>query len=889
MTPASPRLGLLSAIGLLALSLPAQILNPAPGEEIGRVEQISVESGQLDNLSEFAAPLWERRFKRPGASFLQLEFDRYELPPGSWVEVTSMVDMDTEVFDAEAIETSQRNTSYFNGDELRVRLFGGPLTRENFVSFKGLGVGKHNIVLSPMTICGTVDNRIPSSDARVARIILRYANNKISWCTAWLIDPQNTFVSAGHCMANSSANGALTTVTAQFGVPASTSTGGLVNPPATRQYVWLGSSSAHRRWENGGRGKDWAVFKTNKNATTDRYPGFVQGDYFRLSTILPATSSTLRVTGHGTDTTNTRNGVQQTHTGPYQQRIGTTDEIRYRVDTEGGNSGSPVIKTVGSTEYSIAVHTHGGCASSGTTSANAGTYTGRTSFVNGRNAMLTTGRCDLEPSSVTRSSPTIAPGSTFTVGSRIYNRGTIDVPETTTSTYYISTNNVISSGDTLLANFTTSKLAVNASEYHSTSVQLPSGYSAGTRYIGVYADRIGKLPELDEGNNTRSVAVTVVGALPDLTPNALQATTNALYPNLPFSIQGRVANIGTATAVASTSIYVLSTNNIISTGDTLLASFATPSLAPNQAYTRTVAVTAPASLSNGTCYLGMLVDRTSAVTELNEGNQTRSIAVQCNSQGTPDLEISAIGLTSSNLTAGGTVQVKSTTRNSGTASTGATTYTGLMLSTNTVISTADEYLGSYSVPSLAINGTRTVTTTQRIPHCVPAGTRYIAAWADYDNRVTEGSESNNTRYTAATVKASTSTLIEWRPRIGSFATNEVSAIASTTKGGYANMCINAPKQAGGWYLYTWGGTGAASGWTFSTLTGISLGILNGPILPNSIRQLNASGQGYPQLVLPANGPKFAPLRIYSRVFFFDPSFKTLTGFTTNTHYVTLQS
>ena len=198
-------LAALAALGLLASGGQAQVLHPSSGTEIGRFEQVQIDSGRHDNLGELAVMVWERKIKRPGASFLQLEFDRYELPKGSWVEITAMDDMDTEVFDAETIALVNGQSAYFNGSELRVRLFAGPLTTENMVTFKGLGVGKAQAVLSPMTICGTVDNRVPSSDKRVARIIMRYSNNSISWCTAWLISPSNTFSTAGHCMANKSA------------------------------------------------------------------------------------------------------------------------------------------------------------------------------------------------------------------------------------------------------------------------------------------------------------------------------------------------------------------------------------------------------------------------------------------------------------------------------------------------------------------------------------------------------------------------------------------------------------------------------------------------------------------------------------------------------------
>ena len=68
----------------------------------------------------------------------------------------------------------------------------------------------------------------------------------------------------------------------------------------------------------------------------------------------------IRITGYGTDT-GTANQTQQTHVGPNAGSSGTT--MRYRTDTQGGNSGSPVIDEL--TGYAVGVHTHGGCTSSG--------------------------------------------------------------------------------------------------------------------------------------------------------------------------------------------------------------------------------------------------------------------------------------------------------------------------------------------------------------------------------------------------------------------------------------------------------------------------------------------------------------------------------------------
>ena len=67
-------------------------------------------------------------------------------------------------------------------------------------------------------------------------------------------------------------------------------------------------------------------------------PIAAQGSYFN---VVQLGASTMRVTGYGT-ANGTANETQQTATGPDAGSTGT--ELRYVVDTEPANSGSPVIR-----------------------------------------------------------------------------------------------------------------------------------------------------------------------------------------------------------------------------------------------------------------------------------------------------------------------------------------------------------------------------------------------------------------------------------------------------------------------------------------------------------------------------------------------------------------
>ncbi|PIE23288.1 MAG: hypothetical protein CSA62_07780 [Planctomycetota bacterium] len=880
-------LAFFATVGLLASAGQAQSSAPDVGHDIGRVEQVQIDSGQRDNLGELARMVWERKILRPGASFLQLEFGGWELPKGSWVELTSMKDMDTEVFDAETLALVNGESAYFNGSELRVRLFAGPHTMGNRVTFKGLGVGRASAVLSPLTICGAVDNRVLSNDKRVARIILKYSDNSINWCTAWLISRTNTFSSAGHCMRDRSNTRKLVLVTAQFNVPASNSTGGLVNPPATSQYTWYGRSASYRRWENGGRGKDWAVFATQINSTTKKHAGEVQGEFFRISTTLPAISHSVRVTGHGTDSTKIRNGVQQTHSGPYRgySNSGGRNQIRYHLDTMGGNSGSPVIKTVGTTEYAIGVHTHGGCNTS-PSSYNSGTYAGRTLFRNGRAAILNKVLPDLTVTQVGASDSTLYPGQRFLARMSVKNAGRVTVPENSTASFYLSTNSTISTLDTLLGNVMVTKLGVNAIQNSSLSVTVPMSYAAhvGTRYLGAIADRTRVVAELNEVNNTNRVAVTILAPAPDLTPTMLTSSVTKLYPRDRATVRTRINNIGLVASRPCLSTCYLSTNSIISTSDIALGSVVTGAIAKGAYRNYSFLVTAPNTLPNATCYFGIFADRNQKNVEVSEMNNTRALAVRCYSSARkPDLRIASMSLGSSNITGGGTVSVSVGVRNYGTASTGRPSPTGIFLSSNTTISTVDYYLGSVMTGTLAPNAVHSFRTTQTVPACPLSGNYYLGVFADFTNVIAESQELNNTRVLPVRLRATSSTLVQWRPIYNSAATNEVSASISTTRGGTANMCVIAPRRRGELYLAVWGGNGSSTNWSYGSLSAFSLSLLNGPIFPAWFGTVDLNGRAYPRLQLPAGGPVVPPFLANTRVFFLNN--QGVHGWTSNRHYV----
>lgn len=203
---------------------------------------------------------------------------------------------------------------------------------------------------STNTICGKDDERQLSFVKEVGRAVKPLAE---VGCTITLIG-KSCAVSAGHCFND------LKIV--QFNMFLNADNILVANPEDTYlvdEQSYVG--------ENKGHGKDWSVFRLQKNLQTNFYAGEVQGFLRTDMKSYVASGSAVTVTGYGWKSRNqTKNSPQQTHTS----FLMAVDRgiLYYDVDTMGGNSGSAIINDQGAI---IGIHTHGYCSEEG--GANQGT------------------------------------------------------------------------------------------------------------------------------------------------------------------------------------------------------------------------------------------------------------------------------------------------------------------------------------------------------------------------------------------------------------------------------------------------------------------------------------------------------------------------------------
>jgi V8-like Glu-specific endopeptidase len=331
-------------IVLFSFTLLSTNLFAQPAQIPYHVEPYELESGYFDGSGTLGAnpkEVFTGYVEIHDVPWIQLHFLDFNLGKKSYLIIRSLKDNLWQKLDAVSIEQWQHFSAFFNGNAVEIKLFAAPGDRELFIKINQVVVGEWMIGDPFLSICGPTDDRIPSDQPATGRLLN-------VGCTAWII-PNGKFVSAGHCLDGSSSN------VVEFNVPPSLPGGQIQHPGPEDQYSVDVSTKI---FTDGGIGNDWGVFEVFPNSVTGLMPKEAQNAYWPLVQDLGPDS--IRITGYGVDD-GIANQTQQTHIGPNAGSSGTT--MRYVTDTQGGNSGSPVID--GLNNVAVGVHTHGGCTSSG--------------------------------------------------------------------------------------------------------------------------------------------------------------------------------------------------------------------------------------------------------------------------------------------------------------------------------------------------------------------------------------------------------------------------------------------------------------------------------------------------------------------------------------------
>lgn len=329
------------SMGLAALTA-AQLVAQSPSPPPSLRVNANVDSGYLANAGDQPVVVFSHRFLPASTSWMQLHFDdRFvSLPEGSFLRIRAAADGEVQELDGRAVLDWGYGSALFNGNDLLLELVAAPKTSGNRVLVTGYTRGIDMPVV-PGSICGSVDDRVLSTDARGGRLWLG--------CTGWMIGP-DLMLTAGHCTTTG-------TRIIEFNVPQSTAGGTIVRAAVADQYPYNELAGL-----NAGIGSDWRVCRVLPNTGHGQLPTQRNGNQWYTLGAVPGSTAgqNIRITGYGT-ATGVRNQAQTTHVGTLSTIAATS--LCYATDTTGGNSGSPILHE--NTGNAIGIHTHGGCTASG--------------------------------------------------------------------------------------------------------------------------------------------------------------------------------------------------------------------------------------------------------------------------------------------------------------------------------------------------------------------------------------------------------------------------------------------------------------------------------------------------------------------------------------------
>lgn len=270
----------------------------------------------------------------------------------------------------------------FPGDRVRLELIAAAGSTGNRVTIDHVVLGGHNQELedrlqrsAQRSICDATDDRAGFSQPAVARLLTA---NRGGGCSGFIVDcPDDAgdkcMLSAGHCFVPGVGSHQVSAIV-EFDVPLSNANCSINMPADPNKTFMVDPTSFPQNAVNGGRGRDWAVFRVFRNPAGRSAFEEQNQSALPLANATPVPGSTVEVIGYGVDAGNATpcsfpsctnqgqdNQVSQIATGPL---VSVVDHlIEHRADTCGANSGSPIIDQ--GTGRVIGIHTHAGCNAAG--------------------------------------------------------------------------------------------------------------------------------------------------------------------------------------------------------------------------------------------------------------------------------------------------------------------------------------------------------------------------------------------------------------------------------------------------------------------------------------------------------------------------------------------
>jgi len=287
---------------------------------------------------------------------------------------------------------------------------------------------------------------------------------------------------------------------------------------------------------------------------------------------------------------------------------------------------------------------------------------------------------------------------------------------------YMSTNNNISTADTNLATWSYNGdwAAMGNVNHVIPAPAIPYDTPSGDYWIGVICDSTLPGTTANDDTDTWDAQPITVNGVADVAADSISSATTGFRgetTNVSFNLE----NLGGDSSNAVTVEIRLSTNNIISTFDTLVGTFNYGGVTGSGSLSDTVTVTLPTGISDGDYYMGVLLSHTD---DNNTGNNDLAASSQINIDSRADMAATTISATSPTYSIGGDMTYDLTVTNNGIGGSGPVN-ADVRLSTNNFISVSDTQVALVNVPALASGASWSDTITSPVPASLTAGDYYL--------------------------------------------------------------------------------------------------------------------------------------------------------------------
>jgi subtilase family serine protease len=346
-------------------------------------------------------------------------------------------------------------------------------------------------------------------------------------------------------------------------------------------------------------------------------------------------------------------------------------------------------------------------------------------------------------------------GETIHVVDIVHNAGDVDALGFQVGVY-LSTDNSISSGDTLIGLRSIGVLAPGQTSAGGGFLTIPGTQTEGDWYVGCIVDTQNNVAETNEADNAgvalQILSITSVPA-PDLVPTQVTFDLASVEAGQPVGITDRVENLGLGAASSFQVGIYLSQDPTITTGDVLMGLRSVPSLDPGQISFLSSPLTVPANTTAGNWFVGSLADVGATQSESDEFNNTVVAAgfLSVTQPPRPDLRMSSLNFSPASLDAGQSVLISERVLNQGLASAGPFRV-GIFFSTDGEITSADTLIGFRSVGGLDVGEESDVSAPLVVPASLGSGIFHVGAIADHDELLIESDEQNNSLLALGTIE-----------------------------------------------------------------------------------------------------------------------------------------